>query len=57
MQEKRAAEAAERALEEARELKDYRSQLTFKASHHPLRLHVLALRLACLLPVVVCSLS
>ncbi len=30
LQEKRAAQAAERAAEEARELKHYRSQLTFK---------------------------
>jgi len=30
LQEKKAAEAAERAVEEARELKEYRSQLTFK---------------------------
>ena len=30
MQEKRAAEAAERAAEEAKDLKEYRSQLTFK---------------------------
>ena len=32
LQEQRAAEAAERAAEDARELKEYRSQLTFKAS-------------------------
>ena len=30
LQEKKAAEAAKRAVEEARELKEYRSQLTFK---------------------------
>ena len=57
MQEKRAAEAAERAVEEARELKDYRSQLTFKASRHHLRQHMLALRLAGLLRAPVCTMS
>ena len=32
LQEKKAREAAERTQQEAQELKEYRSQLTFKAS-------------------------